>query len=624
MTQLIIAGTEAVLPLSFSVTVRRENPFFTKSGEYTYDVQLRLDNAVNLQLYGFLNRLNRTEQVPTGRTAILMADGHVYCRGTEVITKWTDQTVSIQIVSGESELNFFVGQEQKIEDFDLGSISGDVGYLDSSLTYPDVDYCLAPVRTPDGTVLNSWTFSLQEDDRLKNPVAQPYLCAILRRLMSALGYTVGTNHLETTLMKNLFLVNQLHTTEYAKMLPGWTVKDFLTEVEKLCGIVFLTDNADTEHPKVDIVLKTIFYQDAHQVVIKDVVDESETEISDSEGGDQEFTASDVEYDLPESRWSKLMKLPEDLKLTATYADFASFNALATAASSYAPTDNVIMRDTSTGRCYIRMLRTYTGTGSSGGTFGGGGNEGGAAGEQSERQDYMLLEVDQYRKLERENATSTLELKITPAPMAFGGTGCEIIDLCSSDGYKGGRTDSSTDEEDEGDPKNFEDVIRDFSKEESSAIDLICAFHNGTHLGNGWPIIYTDAGHAALQRSLYPQGFNSSGPYNETEGSLRLQDLENGYYQGGYQIDTRTAVTFETFDPNTIDTRQVYVIGGRRYVVRDVEETIGSEGRQPMWRVTCHPINITDETLEHRWVLTRGVWDDGAAWLDDGRWNDNPT
>ena len=51
MTQLIIAGTEAVLPLSFSVTVRRENPFFTKSGEYTYDVQLRLDNAVNLQLY---------------------------------------------------------------------------------------------------------------------------------------------------------------------------------------------------------------------------------------------------------------------------------------------------------------------------------------------------------------------------------------------------------------------------------------------------------------------------------------------------------------------------------------------------------------------------------------------
>ena len=122
MTQLIIAGVETVLPQSFSVTVKRENSFFTKSGEYTYDCTLRLDNPVNQQLYGFLHRLNKSGQVATRRTAILMADGRVYCRGTEVVTKWTDQTVSIQIVSGESELNYFVGQERKIEDLNLGSV----------------------------------------------------------------------------------------------------------------------------------------------------------------------------------------------------------------------------------------------------------------------------------------------------------------------------------------------------------------------------------------------------------------------------------------------------------------------------------------------------------------------
>jgi len=68
-------------------------------------------------------------------------------------------------------------------------------------------------------------------------------------------------------------------------------------------------------------------------------------------------------------------------------------------------------------------------------------------------------------------------------------------------------------------------------------------------------------------------------------------------------------------------RQVYVVRGRRYVVRDCEETIGPDGRQPLWRVTCYPIDISDEAIEKRWVLTKGVWDDGAAWLDDGRWND---
>ena len=44
--------------------------------------------------------------------------------------------------------------------------------------------------------------------------------------------------------------------------------------------------------------------------------------------------------------------------------------------------------------------------------------------------------------------------------------------------------------------------------------------------------------------------------------------------------TQHAVTFQTFDPNHIDPRQVYVIQNRRYVVRDVEETITAEGRQP--------------------------------------------
>ena len=36
MTQLYIDGIEAVLPADFSIAVKRENPLFTKNGEYTY------------------------------------------------------------------------------------------------------------------------------------------------------------------------------------------------------------------------------------------------------------------------------------------------------------------------------------------------------------------------------------------------------------------------------------------------------------------------------------------------------------------------------------------------------------------------------------------------------------
>lgn len=608
MTQLIIAGVETVLPQNFSVTVKRENSFFTKNGEYTYDCTLRLDNRVNQQLYGFLHRLNKTGQIDTRRTAILMADGHVYCRGTEVVTKWTDQTVSIQIVSGESELNYFVGQEQKIEDLDgyngMGWLRKAVTANMPSMTFPVEEFCLATVRNESGRYINFWQMDPGDQAPTpRNPIAQPYLCAILRRMFSALGYTVTENQLENSEFKNLFLVNTVNTTHFAKMLPGWTVKDFLTEVERLCGVVFITDNTNPQNLTVKIVRKAVFYAEARQYPLSNVVDTYEAEAAGEDGGEPEFTGSDVEYELPEHRWAKLMQLPDDIRSTAYYHEYPDFATLLAAAESTLSTASVILRDTSTGRCYIRMHRTRY------------------VSEEQMEDVYYLLEVDQFKKLERENVSSTLSLKITPAPMAFLGTGCEYIDLGDENSQSASQEGATEPEE----AKDYEDVIRNYSQQESKTVNLYCAFHCGAIRSGGYgPIPYTDAVHASMQPNLYPNAWTGAGQYNyilSNGGSLRLADLDADYYQGGYQIDTAHAITFETFDPNHIDVRQVYVIGNKRYVVRDVEETITAEGRQPMWRVTCYPITISDEAIENRWILTRGIWDDGGAWLDDGRWND---
>lgn len=113
MTQLFIAGVEVVLPKEFSTSVKRENSFFTKNGEYTYDVTVNLDNPINKALWPQW-RLNNSKEEKSKRTAVLIADNRVYCNGTEVITGWTNNTVSIQIVSGNSELNYFVGQDLEI------------------------------------------------------------------------------------------------------------------------------------------------------------------------------------------------------------------------------------------------------------------------------------------------------------------------------------------------------------------------------------------------------------------------------------------------------------------------------------------------------------------------------
>jgi hypothetical protein len=601
MTQLLIAGVEVTLPQNFTVTVKRENSFFTKNGEYTYDCTLLLDNPINRTLYGFLQRLNKTDQLDTKRTAVLIADGHVYARGTEIITRWTQESVTIQIVSGESELNYFIGQDQKIEELDLGEIETTVTSINPTDSFPDVEFCLPTIRSQSGYVYNRYVRGhIMAGRRTGNTIIpgsdlrpQPYLCALLRRLMEALGYTVTENHLENTQFKNLFLVNTIFTTEYAKMLPGWTVKDFLTEVERLTGVVFITDNLNKTYA---ILLKTQFYANTRQFTVRNVVDAYEAESQDDDSREAEFTTSDVSYDMPDSYWSKIVQLPEGYLEAADIEEFDFVN-IDTAISDF----KKVYKDRVTGRYYIKVSREYE-----------------VQQQNTTATDTFRIELNQYGNLDREDTDSTLELKIVPAPMAWlGMVGCEVVDIGTSDGYKSyGEESAQTEESTES--EGAEGDIRSFEKKEAAAIDLYCAFHNGSVLGNNTPVAYTDAYHALIQALLYPMIVDAIlGP----EGSLRLKDLNDSYYQGGYEIDTRHAITFETYDPNVIDPRQVYVIRNRRYVVRDIEETITTEGRQKKWKLTCYPITITDTALEHRWVLTDGVWDDGGAWLDDGRWND---
>ena len=598
-TQLIIDGVEVVLPERFATTVKRENSFFTKNGEYTYDCTLRLDNQTNQSLYGWLHRLNKKEAVRSKRSAVLMADGRVYCRGTEVITGWTEDEVTVQVVAGNSELNYFIGNDLKIEWLDMGRVDTSDD-SDPSKTYPERDYCLPTLMT-DGRAYNNYNgTAVIAGRRLPNGMGtlvryMPYLCGLLRRLMSALGYTVGENHLENTQFRYLFVVNTVCTPDYAKMLPGWTVKDFLQEVENLTGVVFVTDNVKKT---VDIVQKSVYYQQARQYPLQQVVDEYELSVED-EGGDAEFSSSSVSFDHHSNFWTKFLALPDGFLAGAEIVDFESLVAIR-AATDVA---GKVLRDTSTGRLYIQTTRTYRPVV---GSFG-------YVGDAEEVTEDYIMEVNQFAILERENSKSTLEIGLTPSPITRAPAARnwpEVLDIRSSESASGSSEQGSeTDEEDAA------SMIRNFSKTEASAIDLYAAFCNGYRIQGGCPLPYTDAYHAMQYLPI------SATVIGEPVGSLRLQDIDAALYAGVYRVDTTRRVTFTTFDPNVIDPRSILVVRNRRWVVRDIEETLTSKGRKASWKVTCHPIEITDTAAESRWVLTKGVWDDGGAWIDSGKWND---
>lgn len=602
MPQLLIDGHQATLPDGFSITLKRENPFFTKSGEYTYDVTLSLEEPANASLYGFLGRVNRAGQCSEGRQAVLMSDAHVLCRGTEVITGWTDSEVTIQIVGGNAELNALASEELLIQDLDMGSVP-ERFVRSATATYPEYDFCQPMIRTEEDfyNIYSAGGFfggadtgsSLGTNERLC-----PFLCALLRRMFAALGYELRTNQLEQTPLLHLFIVNTVYTTEYARMLPGWTVRDFLTEMERLCNATIIID---AEARTADILLKATYYTQAPILPLRNVTDEYKTEITDAS---EDFSSSNLAYDMPDQYWKNLMQLPEGYLDEAEVVDCDSLQAVL----AYGDADGKVLHDTSTGRYYARVSRTV-----------------------SYLPAHVYLELNQFGQLKRDEAAADMEMKICPAPMAYlGSHHVEIIDIGTSDHYQTKAEGSSDDSVSDGstDGKPIDQLIRDYRKETIRQADLYVAFHNGTTVQltdsqgrrAAMPAVYTDDYHALQQLWFYPE--LPLRPIDGTpEGSLRLQDLDAVLSGDAYRIDTTRSYTFETFDANTVDPRSLLVIRGRRFVVRDIEETITARGREPLWTITCHPIEITDEAFEQRWVLTRGKWDDGGAWIDDGRWLD---
>ena len=69
---------------------------------------------------------------------------------------------------------------------------------------------------------------------------QPYLCVIVERIMAAVGFTLtaADNCLRSGTLAKLFIANARGTLYYNQMLPHWTVREFLTEVQRLCGVWF--------------------------------------------------------------------------------------------------------------------------------------------------------------------------------------------------------------------------------------------------------------------------------------------------------------------------------------------------------------------------------------------------
>lgn len=616
MTELLIDGVQVVLPKGFSAQVKRENPFFTKNGEYTYDITLPLDNQTNAELYSHLNRLNSTEAVKTKRSAVLISGNRVYCNGTEIVTGWTEKNVSIQIASGNSELNYFIGYDLLISFLKMKSsevpATGDESELDkiAKAVYPTYDYCLPTVYNRNtGHHLNEWCYEQMDTDtenqrnelRLYGKrVAQPFLCAYIKEVLRAIGYELLDNQLESTPYAQLYLCHVEETAEWCKMLPGIRVQNFLENVEKLFNMLFVVDN---RRRTARLLFRNSYFLGLTSVHVQQVEDVYEAEMEEPEIEDN--ANASVSYVLPDNAFWRWHCMPEDVMGKAVRKDipenFGSSNAtlFGRLMEWFGQSDNrrkdVLFHDLKARRHVI-----FTGMAS-----------------ETSNTPYFRVAND-YTQLKREGATVEVEVEMVPVEFSkqihvnsVGGV--EYWYQPTIDGLS-----SSTAEEVTADSPVLGDLLEDGTQGEGSESGdktIFLAFFGplGSEL-RPLPFSYIDE-YMMDDRAWYQRS-------NSVGASLRLPRLDELFYQTGYDIDYTKAVKVRSHDANVYGAMLVFEVRNKRYVCKEMEFALDAYGRKGPWTGTFYPIRVSDTEADARWILSDGKWRDGGVWLDNGRWLDS--
>lgn len=613
MVSLYIDGTPVVLPSDFATEIKIENSFFTKNGEYTYDFKIPLNNPTNAALYSHLHRLNNVSEVKEKRQAVLIADNRCFINGTEIITDWTEDSVSIQLASGNSELNYLIGADLQVSFLDMDSgITEDERFtgFESSIAcrYPDSDYVSAPFSTPNGIrngryiLRNNTTYSLDRVKNTSNRRILPYLCALVRRILSALGYTIGVNQLEESRYSQLIVVHDINTFQFSKMLPGWSVKNFFENLERMFNLVLVVNNRNR---MVDVVFANQFYIASEEVYLSAVEDDYEVETD--EGNAMLMTNANVNYDLPDSEYFRYARMNDSLVNLCEKVEQPSLLNVGLYFKENTP-NRTICIDTSTGRQYV--YRPYKLTSFQGGM-------------------YPLREVNQYAMLDR--GGEDIDLKFVPCAQV------PYLISCYEEREKVGEymwlipaiddSSSSGDMEDTSD-MNITELIESGQTDNSEKVSgrLFLAFWHGCqgllnalgpNLPIGYPLAMSDNMFQWITEEVELEPRTMVG----SEYSLRLPVLDAELYNGVYDIDTTKSYKFYTSDPNLPDAHLIFVIRNKRFVCREMNFSIAQGEKQKRWSLTCYPIHIGDAEAYKRWILTDGRWRDGGVWLDDGRWLD---
>ena len=295
MTTLYLNGKRAVVDEGQALKLVRENTYFTKSGTYTYNISLPICPE-NIAIFGMLSRkdINKSGVAYNARLVVKNRD---VVNGTATVTNISEDEIKVQLLGGNSELNFYNKNENRyIDELPLGTWYDVAGVTSSDLTMRSmaerirsqfnsdvssvgieaayknlcnkiwnentkeapVDWVALPcVNENFDVTCNNFgikTYTDNNGNSKRCPAinnldkvylsAQPYLVQMIERIFDNLGYPVQENCLrDNEFFMHLVIVTANNRSAIARALPHWTVAQFIEEIENLFGVVFLINES---------------------------------------------------------------------------------------------------------------------------------------------------------------------------------------------------------------------------------------------------------------------------------------------------------------------------------------------------------------------------------------------
>lgn len=306
MIHLLIDNKRVSLEDEKTFEYYMRNPLFTKEGEYTYEIEINLQVPENANLYHHINRKDVVLQIPQ-RSAVIFDGIRRIFKGSEIILGITNNTSKIQLVSGNSELNYLSGGN--IRDLDFGTIDVTLDKARQSLSssYPEFNYVCCPVlANTDNNITGDGSKYYNQVDTAssgKTPVTiadatlrvQPYLLFYIEKTVELLGYALKSNVLRDGNTNKIICINGLDTNNYADILPNWTVSDFISHIEYLFNVIFVVNQ---RNKTVDIVRTSSFYDQKEPVYISDDAILMEYEKTYDQQSDVYTNYKNVKYKFP--------------------------------------------------------------------------------------------------------------------------------------------------------------------------------------------------------------------------------------------------------------------------------------------------------------------------------------